>query len=277
MNKDISMININNLQNNQKSLFNQEKNFFSKVEEYFMKENINYNKNNLQKESKNLFLGKIKTTQFLKNLTMSSNKGDFDTINTILEECKELTTELRNSTNQKENFTNNNKQFTTKNTENINQTKSTGIGHLQQQILGTLIVGFVKKGKIDQASKKLNNNSELLEKVIDFFLAKKILSKTEINNILKFIQTVVANGLVVSSDFQQILQKKYKKLKDILLKETIPINEDEFFLSLSEDAQEFIKELLIIREKIEEDNNNDNEMLLDDYEKLLSIIEGSQL
>jgi predicted nucleic acid-binding Zn-ribbon protein len=135
------------------------------------------------------------------------------------------------------------------------------------------LLGMLKEGKMKEALQTFNKKGDVLEKMLDSFLSQSSQSARDSANLLNFIQNVISQGLVISPELQKMLQEKYKKLeKHLSFSEELAIEKEEDVNKLSQEAQDFVKQIMDLRQQLEFMDSETAQEVLSAYEDLLELI-----
>lgn len=269
-------LSINNIPNNIKAYSpSTEQQISKEIRDYFEAEKLPVNQNTLSENIKNLLSKELTIKNFLKNTINSTNSKDALQITNILktfnlESLQELTPNLPNQMNK---LLNQNLTQIQQNNTFINNSPKIEVTSPEVHIMAITVLGLVKEGKLKEAHSSLNNKSDVLEKIIDLFLSQSSQTARETANLLNFIQNVISQGLAMSPELQKMLEEKYKKLEKYLsFSSELALQNEEDIDTLSEQAQEFVKKIMNLRQQLEFMDEATTEDVITAYEKLLELI-----
>ena len=245
------------------------------MKSYLDGEKLNISKEDLSANTKQLLSKQLTVKQFVKNAFNSNSSKNIENIESILqshevevlkEEAPRLPAQMNKMLNQQAKTS---ESFTT----NMNNAPKIETTSPEAQLLASNLVGLLKEGKMKEALNSFNKKGDVLEKMIDSYLSQSSQSTKATANLLSFIQNVVAMGLVVSPELQQALAEKYKKLeKHLSFSEELALENEADIDGLADDAQDFVKNIMDLRQQLEFLDQETAEDVLESYEELLGLI-----
>jgi hypothetical protein len=270
-------LSINNAPNTVKlNSNNTEQKVTKDIQSYLEQEKSSVNQESLSKDIKGLLLKQLTVKEFVKNTMNSNSNKDIEEILTILknnnieaekEPIKELPKQMDKLLNQTQQQVKQENVAVMDNKPNVQMTSP------ESQIIASNLLALIKEGKLKEAYQNFNNKGDVLEKMLDSYLSQSSQSVKESANLLNFIQNIIAQGLTLSPDLQKLIQEKYKKLEKYLsFSEELKVKNEEELDTLSEKAQEFVKNVMDLRQQLEFLDSDSVAEALKEYEGLLKMI-----
>jgi len=271
-----SNLSINNIPANIKTYSpSTEQQITKEIKEYFETEKQPVNQESLSQGVKSLLSKQLTVKDFVKNMLNSNSSKTTEDLSTILKsfDVETLSEQIHDLPKQMDKLLNQTQNKMQQDTNIMNNTPKIEITSPEVQIMAANLLGLIKEGKLKEAGATFNNKGDVLEKMLDSFLSQSSQNARETANLMTFIQHVVAQGLVLSPELQKMLEEKYKKLeKQLSFSEELAIEKEEDVDKLSDEAKDYVKEIMDLRQQLEFMDGDTAEEVLSAYEELLELI-----
>ncbi|MDD4527476.1 MAG: hypothetical protein PHF25_05495 [Candidatus Margulisbacteria bacterium] len=269
-------LSINNIPANIKTYSpSTEQQITKEIKEYFETEKQPVNQESLSQGVKSLLSKQLTVKDFVKNMLNSNSSKTTEDLSTILKSfnVETLSEQIHDLPKQMDKLLNQTQNKMQQDTNIMNNTPKIEITSPEVQIMAANLLGLIKEGKLKEAGATFNNKGDVLEKMLDSFLSQSSQNARETANLMTFIQHVVAQGLVLSPELQKMLEEKYKKLeKQLSFSEELAIEKEEDLDKLSDEAKDYVKEIMDLRQQLEFMDGDTAEEVLSAYEELLELI-----
>jgi len=271
-----SNLSINNVPNNIKSYSpSTEQQITKEIKEYFEKEQQPTNNDSLTQGIKSLLSKQLTVKDFVKNMMNSNSSKATEDISSVLKsyDVETLSEQANDIPKHMDQLLNQSQNKIQQNNTQMNNSPIIEMTSPAVQIMASNLLVLLKDGKVKEAITTFDKNGDVLEKMIDSFLSQSSQSAKETASLMSFIQNVVAQGLVLSPELQRMLEEKYKKLeKHLSFSEEVKAEKEEDMDTLSNEAKDYVKEIMDLRQQLEfMDGDTANEVLVA-YEELLELI-----
>ncbi len=271
-----SNISVNNMPNNIRTYSSSTEQQINKdMKEYFESEKQPVNPEALSQNIKGLLSKQLTVKDFVKNMMNSNNSKNIEQISNMLKgyNVETLVENIQDMPKQMDKLLNQPQTKLQQDNTMMNNAPKIEMTSPEVQIMASNLLGMLKEGKMKEALQTFNKKGDVLEKMLDSFLSQSSQSARDSANLLNFIQNVISQGLVISPELQKMLQEKYKKLeKHLSFSEELAIEKEEDVNKLSQEAQDFVKQIMDLRQQLEFMDSETAQEVLSAYEDLLELI-----
>ncbi|MEI7942188.1 MAG: hypothetical protein WCH76_03355 [Candidatus Riflemargulisbacteria bacterium] len=272
----LNNLSINNVPNNIKTYSpSTEQQINKDMKEYFETEKQPVNPESLSQNIKGLLSKQLTVKDFVKNMMNSNNSKNIEQISNMLKgyNVETLAENIQDMPKQMDKLLNQPQTKIQQDNTMMNNAPKIEMTSPEVQIMASNLLGMLKEGKMKEALQTFDKKGDVLEKMLDSFLSQSSQSARDTANLLNFIQNVISQGLVISPELQKMLQEKYKKLeKHLSFSEELATQKEEDVNNLSQEAQDFVKQIMDLRQQLEFMDSETAQEVLAAYEDLLELI-----